>query len=100
MIKNKFIPISKAKAKLLALVRTMNETGESYILTKDGEPKGVLLPPEVYAAYIETMEIQENPKLMAKLKQALAEEKKERLWTRDKKGRWIKYSSKSIKKAA
>jgi len=37
---------------------------------------------------------------MSELKQALAEEKKEHLWTRDKKGRWIKYSSKSTKKAA
>ncbi len=98
MIKSKFIPISKAKAQLLALVRTMNETGESYILTKDGEPKCVLLPTEIYEIYLETMEIQENPELMSELKQALTEEKKEHLWTRDKKGRWIKYSSKPTKK--
>ena len=99
-MKNKFIPVSKAKEKLLALVREIDEKGESYILTKDGEPKGVLMPIELYEAYLETIEIQENPILMKQLKQALAEEKKGMLWTRNKKGQWIKYSKITTKKAA
>ena len=98
-MKNKFISVSKAKAKLLELIRSLSDKGESYVLTKDGEPVGALLPMEVYDAFLETVEIQENPKLMKELHESLQDEKQGRIWMRDQKGRWLKYKDHK-KKAA
>ena len=99
-MKNKFISVSRAKAKLLELVRTLSDKGESYVLTKDGEPVGALLSMEVYDAFLETVEIQESPQLMAQLEEALHDEKQGRIWMRDKKGQWLKYKESRKKKAA
>ncbi len=100
-MKNKFISVSKAKAKLLELVRSLSDKGESYVLTKDGEPVGALLPMEVYDAFLETAEIQSDSQLMKNLQEALQDEKQGRLWIRDQKGRWLKYKKHpTIKKKA
>jgi prevent-host-death family protein len=74
-MRHKIISISKAKARLLEIARKVNEEGDAYLLTKNGAPYGVLVPLEEYEALLET---------------ALQDERKGRLWKRDRHGKWIK----------
>lgn len=94
-MRHKIISVSKAKSKLLELVRNANEAGEAYLLTKDGEPIGALVPLEDYEALLETADVLSDPNTLKDLEQALEDEKKSRLWKRDSKGQWIKNKKKS-----
>ena len=97
-MRHKIISISKAKAKLLELIRKVNE-GNAYLLTKDGEPVGALIPMEDYEALLETSDVLSNPQTLKDLKKALDDEKKGKVWERDTSGRWIP-RKKGSKKAA
>ncbi len=92
-MKQEIVSISKAKARFLALVRSLEEEGRAYILTKDGEPVGALVPMDDYESYLETQEIENDQDLMAQLRQAMRDEKARRLWTRNRKGRWVRVKS-------
>jgi len=94
-MRHKIISVSKAKSKLLELVRNANEAGEAYLLTKDGEPIAALVPLEDYEALLETADVLSDPNTLKDLEQALEDEKKYRLWKRDAKGQWIKNKKKS-----
>ncbi len=84
--------LSRAKAKLLELARAANDNGEAFILTKDGAPVSALVPMNEYEAFLETMEIEDDATLMKTLQKSLRDEKAGRLWTRDRSGKWRKYS--------
>mgnify|MGYP003353628674 CR=1 FL=1 len=99
-MRHKIISVSMAKSKLLELVRNANEAGEAYLLTKDGEPIGALVPLEDYEALLETADVLSDPNTLKDLEQALEDEKKSRLWKRDSKGQWIKNKKKRSKPAA
>lgn len=94
-MRHKIISVSQAKSKLLELVRNANEAGEAYLLTKDGEPIGALVPLEDYEALLETADVLADPKTLRDLEAALEDEKKSRLWKRDAKGQWVKAKKKS-----
>jgi prevent-host-death family protein len=57
MVIEKYIPISSAKAKLLTLLRQIEEEHEHVILTKNGLPKAVLLNYDDFAGLLETLDI-------------------------------------------
>jgi len=99
-MRHKIISVSMAKSKLLELVRNANEAGEAYLLTKDGEPIGALVPLADYEALLETADVLSDPNTLKDLEQALEDEKKSRLWKRDSKGQWIKNKKKRSKPAA
>ncbi len=44
-----------------------------------------------YEAFLETVEIEEDPALMRTLAKSLRDEKAGRLWSRDKSGKWKKH---------
>jgi prevent-host-death family protein len=94
-MRQEIVSVSKAKAKLLMLVRAMEEEGRGYILTKDGEPVGALIPFEDFEAYLETHDILESQSLMGDLEEALEDEKRGRLWKRNKKGHWTRAKRRS-----
>jgi prevent-host-death family protein len=89
-MRHKILSVSKAKAKLLELTRKVDEEGEAYLLTKDGEPVSALVPVEDYEALSETLNILADHKTMKDLAAALDDEKRSRLWKRDKGGKWIR----------
>ncbi len=91
-MKQTIMSLSKAKAKLLELSRAANDNGEAFILTKDGTPVSALVPMNEYEAFLETMEIEEDPALMKTLEKSLRDETAGRLWKRDKSGKWKKHS--------
>lgn len=87
-MRHKIISISTAKAKLLEISRKVNDDGEAFILTKDGNPIGAIVPMEDYEALLETSDIFADHETMKNLQNALKEEKKGKLWKRDKAGKW------------
>ena len=89
-MRHKILSISKAKASLLAITRKVADEGCAYLLTKDGEPIGALVPLEDYEALIETGDILSDSQTFLDLKEALKDEAQGRVWERNSKGQWIK----------
>ena len=89
-MRHKIVSVSQAKARLLELVRQVDEEGKAYLLTKDGEPVSALVPIEDYEALQETLDVLGNQKTMEHLKKALRDEKSSKLWKRDSEGKWAR----------
>lgn len=51
------VTLSDAKAQLAALLKEVQQFGESVLITRSGRPAGVLLSAEDYDGLIETLEI-------------------------------------------
>ncbi len=98
-MRHKIISVSRAKAKFLEIIRNVNNEGQAFLLTKDGEPIGALVPMEDYEALLETSDILSDRNTLDDLEEALKEEKKGNIWKRSKSGKWIK-KTKSKKNAA
>jgi prevent-host-death family protein len=90
-MRHEILSVSKAKARLLDLTRKIQEEGRAYVLTKDGEPVSALVPIEDYESLLETMDILADRKTLRYLAAAFADERRGRLFKRDKSGRWLKY---------
>jgi prevent-host-death family protein len=90
-MRHKILSVSKAKAILLELTRAVQEEGKAYVLTRDGEPVSALVPMEDYEALLETEDILADRKTLKDLATALDDERKSRLWKRDRSGKWVKF---------
>jgi antitoxin YefM len=66
-----YISVSKAKNRLLALIRELEQHQEAIALTRDGVPAAVLLSMEHFRGLVETIEILADPKAMRSLKRSL-----------------------------
>lgn len=71
----KHVPISSAKAKLLELLRQVEESHDNVVITKNGLPKAVLLNYEDFAGLLETIEILADPKTLRGIKAGLQDVK-------------------------
>jgi prevent-host-death family protein len=89
-MRHKILSVTKAKAKLLELTRSVSEEGTAYLLTRDGEPVSALVPIEDYEAILETSDVRADYQTMKDLAAALGDERESRFWRRDKSGKWIK----------
>ena len=63
-----FIPITKAKAKLLDMVRQLHDTDDTIAITKNGVPEAVMLSMKKFEGLLETIDILADPKMMKQLK--------------------------------
>ena len=80
----KILSLSEAKMKLSELVEAVYSTDEEIIITKNGRPAAVLVSPEEFESWKETIEIASSPDLMEEIKQGLvALKKKRKLYTLD-----------------
>ena len=78
-----YIPVSKAKNRLLALIRELEQHQEAIALTRDGVPAAVLLSMEHFRGLLETIEILADPKAMRSLKRSLKQVER---------GEWLRHS--------
>ncbi|HBS25953.1 MAG TPA: type II toxin-antitoxin system Phd/YefM family antitoxin [Gammaproteobacteria bacterium] len=69
----KTLPLSEVKMKLSALIENIRATDEEIIITKNGYPAAVLISPEEFDGWRETIAIQNDAQLLAEIKQGLAE---------------------------
>ena len=75
-----YVTISEAKSRLLSLIREIGERDEVLAITRDGIPRAILLSPEKYEGFMETIEVLSDSKAMRHLLTSLKQARK---------GRWL-----------
>lgn len=79
----KTLSLSEAKMKLSGLVKAVSSTDEEIIITKNGSPAAVLISPDEFESWKETIAVRSNTSLMSEIKKGLKslKNKKTRLYT-------------------
>lgn len=70
------ISVSEAKMKLSALVASVKKTDEEVVITKNGRPVAVLVSPDEFESWRETMTIRFDAHFMEEIKSGLKSLKK------------------------
>ena len=68
----KTLSLSEVKMKLSELVERVHSTDEEVVITKNGRPAAVLVSPEEYESWKETIEILSSRDLMDEIRKGLA----------------------------
>jgi len=81
----KTLPLSEVKAKLSALVKETERRDEEIVITRNGRPAAVLVSPDEYESWKETLAIRSDEDLMLEIRKGLAalKARKARLYTLD-----------------
>ena len=81
----KTLSLSEAKMKLSSLIETLRVTDEEIVITKNGSPAAVLISPDEFESWKETIAIRSDSSLMSEIRKGLKElkEKKSRLYSLD-----------------
>ena len=77
------LSITEARDKFLPLIREVKELLEEIIITKNGKPEAVLMSFEEYESWRETLEIIKDAELMKDIREAKADIKAGRLYTKE-----------------
>ena len=78
----KTLSLSEAKMKLSELVENVFSTDEEVMITKNGRPAAVLVSPDEFESWKETIEIKRDSQFMDEIKKGLASlKKKSKLYT-------------------
>ena len=75
----KTLSLSEAKMKLSALIESVKNTDEEVLITKNGSPAAVLISPDEYESWQETLAIRSDKELTAEIQSGLAAFKKMKL---------------------
>lgn len=67
----KTLPLSEVKMKLSALVESVKTTDEEIVITKNGFPAAVLVSPEEFEGWRETLAIHHDSDLLDDIKEGL-----------------------------
>ena len=80
----KTVPLAVAKAKLSGLLDTLATDEESVTITRHGRPAAVLLSPDEFDSWQETLAIRADPGLLLEIRRGLASLRRTRkLYTLD-----------------
>ncbi len=81
----KTLSLSEAKMKLSALIDSIGITDEEIVITKNGRPAAVLVSPDEFESWRETLIIRSDIELMEEIKRGLdaIKRKKASLYTLD-----------------
>ncbi len=78
----KILSLSEAKMKLSELVENVFSTDEEVVITKNGRPSAVLVSPDEFESWKETIEIKGDSDLMDEIRAGLSSlKKKSKLYT-------------------
>jgi len=79
----KTLSLSEAKMKLSNLVDVLNTTHEEVLITRNGSPAAVLISPEEFESWKETLAVRSDTELMNEIKKGLArlKDRKAKLYT-------------------
>ena len=82
----KTLSLSEAKMKLSALIDSIGVTDEEVIITKNGRPAAVLVSPDEFESWRETLVVRSDSELMEEINSGLdaLKRKKASLYTLDK----------------
>lgn len=81
----KTLSLSEAKRKLASLIEAVQATDEEIVITKNGSPAAVLVSPEEFESWKETLAVRSDAPLMSEIKAGLKalKMKKARVYTHD-----------------
>ncbi len=81
----KTLSLSEAKMKLSALIDSLGVTDEEVVITKNGRPAAVLVSPDEFESWRETLIVRSDNELMEEIKTGLnaLKNKKTSLYTLD-----------------
>ena len=79
----KTLSVSEAKMKLSGLVEAVSTTDEEIVITKNGRPAAVLVSPDEFESWKETVYIKSSQSLMADIQKGLKDIKKAKTYTLD-----------------
>jgi antitoxin YefM len=68
----KTLSVSEAKMKLSGLVDSVYRTDEEVVITKNGSPVAVLISPDEFEGWKETLDIRSDAEFMGEVKKGLA----------------------------
>jgi prevent-host-death family protein len=68
----KTLSLSEAKMKLSALVEEVRGTDQEVVITKNGVPVAVLVSPDEFESWRETLAIRLDPEFMSEIREGLA----------------------------
>jgi prevent-host-death family protein len=80
------LSLSEAKIKLSSLVDRVSDLDDEIIITKNGRPAAVLVSPEEYEGWKETISIHSDPEFIKDIKKGLKalKDRKAKLYTLEK----------------
>ncbi len=67
----KTLSVSEAKMKLSGLIEVVNATDEEVMITKNGRPAAVLVSPEEFESWKETIAVHSDSALMKEIRKGL-----------------------------
>ncbi len=68
-----YVPVTKAKAKLLDMIRDIDDKDDTIAITKNGVPQAVIMSMEQYEAMRETMAIMADEDIMGQIRDSIKE---------------------------
>ena len=71
-----YIPVTKAKAELLDLVRKIEGSNDAIAITKNGVPEAVLISMKKFKGLLESLEILSDEKAMRSIRKSIKEAQK------------------------
>jgi antitoxin YefM len=77
-----YIPVTKAKAELLEIVRKLGESNDAIAITKNGVPEVVLISMKKFKGLLESLEILSDEKAMKSIRKSIKEAQK---------GQWVDF---------
>ena len=77
-----YIPVTKAKTKLLDIIRKIESSDDTVAITKNGVPEAVLLSMSKFEGLVETLEVLSDEKAMKSIRKSIKE-------ARD--GKWLDF---------
>jgi prevent-host-death family protein len=72
------LSLSEAKMKLSELIDRVHSTDEEVVITKNGRPAAVLISPDEFEGWKETITIKSNSDFMKEIRKGISALKKER----------------------
>lgn len=64
---DRYIPVTKAKTKLLDMIRNFDDKDDTIAITKNGVPTAIIMSMDQYEAMCETMEIMADKDTMKQI---------------------------------
>lgn len=74
-----YVPITKAKSKLLDMVRSIHDRDETIAITKNGVPEAVMISMKKFEGLLETIEILADREAMDQLRNSIEDERSGRV---------------------
>ena len=77
-----YIPVTKAKSRLLSIIRKIESSDDTVAITKKGVPEAVLLSMNKFEGLVETLEVLSDEKAMKSIRKSIKEARE---------GKWLDF---------